>query len=48
MGVRELFTGFTSGSDEGVHYECRECGRNLTRTAGVCPDCGGEVAAYEL
>jgi len=28
------------------HYECRNCGQNLSADAGVCPDCGGEVAVY--
>jgi rubrerythrin len=31
-----------------VHYECRECGRNLTATDTACPVCGGRRAEYRL
>jgi rRNA maturation endonuclease Nob1 len=52
MGVRDALRAFTDGSgtavDGAVHYECRRCSRNLTVDHERCPDCGGEVAAYEL
>lgn len=28
------------------HYECRDCGANLTPDVTECPDCGGEMAVY--
>jgi rubrerythrin len=31
-----------------VHYECRECGRNLTGGDSVCPVCDGDRAEYRL
>ena len=53
MGVRKLFPGLTDGGDgptdsPETHVECRDCGRNLTADADGCPDCGGDVAVYEL
>jgi rRNA maturation endonuclease Nob1 len=52
MGVRDALRVFADGGrstvDGAVHYECRHCSRNLTADHGECPDCGGEVAVYEL
>jgi ABC-type ATPase with predicted acetyltransferase domain len=31
-----------------VHYECRECGRNLTASDPGCPGCGGDRVEYRL
>ncbi|MEF8852872.1 MAG: hypothetical protein V5A44_09590 [Haloarculaceae archaeon] len=31
-----------------VHYECRDCGRNLTASDDACPACGGPPAEYAL
>lgn len=33
---------------ENEHYECRECGFNLSPDANECPHCGGDVAIYVL
>ncbi|MES3516557.1 MAG: hypothetical protein PPP58_02720 [Natronomonas sp.] len=35
-------------SGESYHYECRRCGGNVDETCEECPDCGGDVVAYEL
>jgi rubrerythrin len=48
MGVFDRLTGDGERSDADVHHECRECGRTLSREATECPDCGGDVATYEL
>lgn len=48
MGVFDRLTGDGERSDADVHHECRECGRTLSGEATECPDCGGDVATYEL
>lgn len=48
MGVFDRLTDGGERSDDDVHYECRECGTNLSGETVECPDCGGDVAAYDL
>jgi rubrerythrin len=48
MGVRDHLSIFADGGKQGVHYECRDCGTNLTRDHETCPDCDGAVARYDL
>jgi hypothetical protein len=52
MGVKDalrvLADGGRTTADGAVHYECRYCSRNLTVDHEECPDCGGEIAAYDL
>lgn len=31
-----------------THVECRSCGTNVTGSPTECPDCGGDIAVYEL
>lgn len=45
MLLRLLLTDGGRGR-ETCHYECRNCGENLSADADTCPDCGGEVAVY--
>lgn len=45
MGIREVLSMETEAA---THYECRECGRNLTAKDKRCPDCDGERVEYEL
>lgn len=30
------------------HFECRSCGTNLSKGDTECPECGGDVAEYNL
>jgi rubrerythrin len=30
------------------HYECRECGTNLSTEDTECPTCGGTVSVHRL
>ncbi len=53
MGVRDLLLIRTDGGSSrtekpNTHVECRQCGKNLTTDASHCPDCGGDVAVYDL
>jgi rubrerythrin len=48
MGVEKIFQRVTDGGRPQRHHECRVCGQNLDGDAAQCPDCGGEVAVYEL
>jgi ribosomal protein L37E len=53
MGVRDVLPilasdGGGSATDERTHVECRDCGTNLAADAERCPNCGGDVAVYDL
>lgn len=37
-----------AATDRDTHYECRDCGANLSADADACPECGGPVAAYSF
>jgi len=47
MTISDLFTAVIGG-DSYVHYECRNCGRNLAPPVEQCPNCGGGISRYEL
>jgi rRNA maturation endonuclease Nob1 len=47
VGVRDLFSA-TGPVDEQHHYECIECGENLSPGDGRCPTCGGPVSRYDV
>lgn len=46
MGVRDVLLATDGG--QRVHHECRDCGANLDDSVDQCPECGGEVASYDL
>jgi rRNA maturation endonuclease Nob1 len=52
MGVRDVLPAIPDGGNASAapetHVECRSCGSNLSAEVDECPDCGGEVAVYEL
>jgi hypothetical protein len=47
MEIRTIFPAITDGGVR-VHYECRDCGENLSAEADHCPECNGDPARYEL
>lgn len=53
VGVRDVIPILTDGGSERAsvseqHVECRDCGSNLTVDTEQCPDCGGDIAVYDL
>jgi rRNA maturation endonuclease Nob1 len=53
MSVRQLLPIMTDGGTDPAnaprrHAECRDCGLNLTVDTDECPDCGGEIAVYDV
>jgi hypothetical protein len=53
MSVRDVFFALATGSGDPssadyTHVECRDCGTNLPGGTEQCPNCGGEIAVYEL
>lgn len=34
------------GSDH--HFECRNCGQNVSAEFEQCPECGGDVVDFDL
>lgn len=48
MQVFRLLTDGGNRTQRDKHYECRDCGANLSVDADECSECGGEVAVYTL
>ncbi len=46
MSLMSLLTDGGGRTGEKQHYECRECGKNLSAEVASCPDCGGDVAVF--
>ena len=46
MSLMSLLTDGGGRTGEKQHYECRECGKNLSAGIANCPDCGGDVAVF--
>jgi rRNA maturation endonuclease Nob1 len=46
MILSSILTDGGSRTDETRHYECRNCGQNLSAESTACPDCGGDVAVF--
>lgn len=46
MSMMSLLTDGGGRTGEKQHYECRECGKNLSAGIANCPDCGGDVAVF--
>jgi len=46
MSLMSLLTDGGGRTGEKQHYECRECGKNLSAGIVNCPDCGGDVAVF--
>ncbi len=48
MSLMSLLTDGGGRTGEKQHYECRECGKNLSAGIANCPDCGGDVAVFRF
>jgi len=46
MSLMSLLTDGGGRTGEKQHYECRECGKNLSAGIANCPECGGDVAVF--
>lgn len=47
MTLKDVLTGLLT--DDGPHYECRNCGTTLEESHDVCPNCdSSEIATYEF